>query len=91
MAVIRNQNLKITCDYCRMQFKKEQLRSQTPAVWTVISSHSKVRYSHYCQDHALQVTHWACQCSDYRNCKNRWPLEEQVKYTASIKEITLDV
>lgn len=82
----KNANLKIWCDYCKAQYGQQKdktwyLQAQTPAVWTITSNDPRFAKitRHYCNRHALEVTHWACECGDPIHCINRWNLNEQTK------------
>ena len=71
----------VWCDLCRYRFGTKSQFGQKAASVTVISERrARGQYRSYCNDCLLQVTHWGCDCKDYRECKSRFTLQEQMKF-----------
>ena len=74
------------CDYCKNRFGVKSMRGQTPAVVSVISERrSAGQVRNYCNDCMLLVTHWACDCPDYRTCESRFTLLMQMHYGQEVQ------
>lgn len=84
-------NAGVWCDYCKNRFGNKSHLAQKGAVVTVISERrSRGHYRSYCNDCLLLVTHWNCDCKDYRNCKSRFDLQEQINYGKEVQGELLD-
>lgn len=74
------------CDYCKVRFGVKHPRGQNPAVVSVISEkRNKGEMRSYCNDCMLMVTHWDCECTEYRTCENRFTLLMQMHYGQEIQ------
>ena len=87
MAVIRNTNYKIWCDYCKSRYQAGTLKHETIARWTVIGSKGNRRF--YCNDCVAEITHWACNCDQPRTCKKRFDLDQQLNYKTPTLEMEM--
>lgn len=64
-----------------MRFGVKSTLGQRPAVVSVISERRmKGTARNYCNDCMLMVTHWGCDCKDYRTCESRFTLMMQLDY-----------
>ena len=71
----------VWCDLCKFRFGTKSTFGQKAASITVISEkRHKGQMRHYCNDCLLQVTHWGCGCTNYRECDSRFTLQEQMDY-----------
>jgi hypothetical protein len=74
------------CDYCKYRFGHKSQFGQKSATVTVISEkRRRGQYRSYCNDCLLLVTHWGCDCQNYRECKNRFTLQDQIDYGKEVQ------
>ena len=93
LTIIRNNNPRVWCDYCKNRFGVNRLEGQVAALWIVVSetSRSKEIKRHYCKSCVNTVQHWGCDCQSPQTCGNHWSIGDQMKHAQQVQELPINV